>query len=154
MLTEYLQRRLDLKNGLREKDPRKEKKPIARQSEKAKAANNGRPRMSQRSEKMKGIISALRPLYDKFLADRPICEIRSEDCTGQATCVHHTEGRGVNQILDNSKWKACCSACNLWCETHHAEAEDKGMKVSRHKIKPLQRHRSNTPKISPLPNKK
>lgn len=135
MLTPYLQRRLDLKNGVREKDPPKEKKPIARQSEKAKVANNGRPTaMPKRSEKMKGIISALKPLYDKFLSTRPICEIRSSDCTGQATVVHHTEGRGVNQILDNSKWKASCTACNLWVETHHAEAEDKGLKKSRHKI--------------------
>lgn len=37
MLSEYLQRRLDLKNGVREKDPPKKIKPIARQSERAKA---------------------------------------------------------------------------------------------------------------------
>lgn len=38
MLSEYLQRRLDLKNGVREKDPPKARQPLRKQSEKAKAA--------------------------------------------------------------------------------------------------------------------
>lgn len=89
--------------------------------------------MPFRSEKMRGIISALRPLYDKFLAAHPDCEIRTEVCTGQAECVHHTEGRGVKVILDDSKWKASCSACNGEVENKDAEAKANGNKVSRHK---------------------
>jgi len=37
MLTNYMQRRQGLKNGTREPDPKKEKTPMRRQSEKAKA---------------------------------------------------------------------------------------------------------------------
>lgn len=85
----------------------------------------------QRSEKMKGVIAALKPLYDRFLASRPNCEIRSEACTGQSECVHHTEGRGIKVILDDSKWKAGCSACNNYVENKDAEAREKGNKKSR-----------------------
>src|SRR4051812_12252237 len=48
-----------------------------------------------RSEKMRGIIAALRPLYDAFMKDKEECEIKSPDCTGRAECVHHVEGRGI-----------------------------------------------------------
>lgn len=89
--------------------------------------------MPHRTEKMKGIISALRPLYDRFLKDKAECEIKGPTCTGQPTEVHHTKGRGVKVILDDTYWKASCSACNLQVERKDAEAREKGHKVSRHK---------------------
>lgn len=104
--------------------------------EKAKAKAR-EPRMTKpmphRTEKMKGIISALRPLYDRFLKNKTDCEIKSPACTGQATEVHHTKGRGVKVILDDAYWKASCSPCNLHVERKDAEAREKGHKVSRHK---------------------
>lgn len=86
----------------------------------------------QRSEKMKGVIAALKPLYDRFLSNHPDCEVRTEVCTGQSECIHHTQGRGIKVILDDSKWKASCSACNNHVENKDAEAREKGNKVSRH----------------------
>lgn len=84
-----------------------------------------------RSEKMRGVIAALRPLYDTFLKDKEDCEIVGPNCTGRAECVHHVEGRGIKVILDQSKWKASCSACNLHVEVKDAEARAKGHKTSR-----------------------
>lgn len=117
-----MQRRQGLKNGTREPDPKKVPKPIARVT---------KP-IPKRSEKMKGIISALRPLYDRFLKDHPDCEIGSEVCTGQATEVHHAEGRGVKVILDDAKWKAACHDCHMRLERKDQEAREKGNKVSKH----------------------
>lgn len=97
-----------------------------------KLAKSAKP-MPFRSEKMKGIISALRPLYDKFLADHPDCELRTDVCTGPAECIHHPEGRGVKVVLDTSKWKASCAACNHRVEVKDAEARENGHKTSRHK---------------------
>lgn len=105
----------------REKKAPKEKRPLQKAT---------KP-IAGRSEKMKGIISALRPLYDRFIKDRTECEIKSPACTGQPECVHHVEGRGVKVILDDSKWKACCSACNSWVERKDKEATEKGHKASR-----------------------
>lgn len=107
----------------REPRPKKEPKPL----------NKATTPIPKRSEKMKGIISALRPLYDRFLKDKTECDIKSPVCTGQPECVHHIEGRGVKVILDDSKWKACCSACNLYVERKDQEAREKGNKLSRHK---------------------
>ena len=86
----------------------------------------------RRSEKMRGVIAALRPLYDAFMKDREECEIKSPACTGRAECVHHVEGRGIKVILDQSKWKVCCCACNSHLEVKDGEAREKGHKKSRH----------------------
>lgn len=85
-----------------------------------------------RSEKMRGIIAALKPLYEAFLKDKAACEIGSPVCNGQPECVHHEEGRGVKVILDQTKWKASCTPCNGWVENNDAEAREKGHKKSRH----------------------
>lgn len=93
-------------------------------------ARGGKPK--GRSERMRGIIAALRPLYNAFMKDKEACEIISPACTGRAECVHHTEGRGIKVILDQSKWKAACCACNSYVEEKDAEAREKGHKKSRH----------------------
>lgn len=91
------------------------------------------PKKIGRSEKMKGIISALRPLYDAFLKDKEACEIKSPVCNGLPECIHHEEGRGIKVILDQSKWKVSCGPCNGWVENKDATAREKGHKKSRHK---------------------
>jgi hypothetical protein len=88
---------------------------------------------NKRSATQKHIIAELKRLYPLFLATRKRCEIQGPNCTGKATCAHHTEGRLPSVVLDTTKWKASCSACNLWCETHHADAAKKGMKKSKFK---------------------
>lgn len=85
-----------------------------------------------RSEKMRGIISALRPLYDAFLKDKEACEIKSPACTGHATVVHHTEGRAITKIMDQRTWMASCPSCNDWVEGNDGKARELGAKRSKH----------------------
>lgn len=119
----------NIKSGKDRTDREEAKKEKAKA--KAREPKFSKP-MPHRTEKMKGIISALRPLYDKFLKNKTECEIKSPACTGQVTEVHHTKGRGVKVILDDTYWKACCNACNLYVERKDAEAREKGFKISRH----------------------
>lgn len=84
-----------------------------------------------RSEKMRGVISALRPLYDKFLKSRPDCEIVSPVCTGEATEVHHIRGRSVNIVLDSAEWKSACSACHHFLHKNDKWARDNGFLKTR-----------------------
>ena len=85
------------------------------------------------SEKRKDINQALRTIYPSFLAKHPKCEIKSPECTKIATVIHHTKGRGPNEILDQTTWKSSCERCNGWIEENHAKAEEMGVKQSRHK---------------------
>jgi hypothetical protein len=85
-----------------------------------------------RSEKMRGVMAAIKPLYEDFLEKKPVCEINSPECTQTATCVHHVAGRGVAQIMNLKKWKASCDACNSYVEKHDEWARENGHKVSRH----------------------
>lgn len=84
------------------------------------------------SEHIKSVKAELKKMYPVFLAQRTKCEINSPNCTKKATCVHHTQGRGKNEVLNVGTWKASCEPCNLWCETNHAEAAAKGFKKRRH----------------------
>lgn len=84
-----------------------------------------------RSEKMRGIIAALRPLYDAFLKDKEECAIKSPVCTGRPTVVHHTEGRGITKIMDQQTWMASCPACNGFVEANDSWARDNEIKKSK-----------------------
>ena len=85
------------------------------------------------SEKRKNINQALKTIYPSVLAKHPKCEVKSPECTKIATVIHHTKGRGPNEILDQSTWMASCERCNGWVEENHAKAEEMGVKKSRHK---------------------
>lgn len=127
--------------------PREKKtpQPIAKESAKMKekkAAEKALPatgaktpwkQLPKRSEKMKGIMAAIKPLYKSFLKEKPYCEIRSPVCTSAATCVHHTAGRGMNHLMDTNTWEAACDACNLYVEENDKWAKENGHKYSRHK---------------------
>lgn len=115
---------------------KKEKKtpvPLARTKplEKSKTPIAKGKRPPFRSEKVKGVMAALGPLYVDFLEKKPVCEINSPECTQTATCVHHTAGRGVGQIMNIKGWRASCDACNYYVEKHDQWARDNGHKVSR-----------------------
>lgn len=96
-------------------------------------ADKFRKPIAKRSEKTKVAITELKKLYPVFLSTRTECEIKSPVCTKEATVVNHNKGRGPNEILDQSTWTACCTACNSYIESHHAWAEKRGFKISRHK---------------------
>jgi hypothetical protein len=130
----------------REKKVKAPRKAIAKVSEKKKAeiaAEGNKPRQplqrntqfkkgDGRSEKMRGVMAAIKPLYRDFLEKKPECEIQSPECTYEATCVHHTAGRSVNKIMDVKTWKASCDACNSYVEVHDDWARKRGFKVGRH----------------------
>lgn len=145
-MSQYLMKRRAIMLGLQAPDPKKEPKPIAKESEKMKAkkdaekkahlpAGAGTPwkQLPKRSEKMKGIMAAIKPLYKSFLKEKPLCEINSPICTAQSTCVHHTAGRGMNHLMDTNTWEASCDACNHYVEEHDDWAKENGHKISRHK---------------------
>jgi hypothetical protein len=89
--------------------------------------------LKKESPKMTVVKQELKKLYTIILSNRPVCEIKSPVCTKKATCCHHTQGRGKNEILDPKKMMASCDPCNSYVEQHHAWAEKKGFKISRHK---------------------
>lgn len=148
-MSDYLLKRRAISQGTREKDPPKEKKPLKQVSDKKKAQDLAdkeagiKPEkkfpkrgFAGRSEKMKGIMQAIIPLYRAFLEEHPDCEIRSPECTGPATAVHHTAGRSMAKIMDKKTWKGSCDHCNLYVEKNDQWARDNGFKVSRHQKQP------------------
>ena len=94
--------------------PKKVKKPI-----------------NKKSANKKAVDRELKKLVPIFLAQNPICQIQSPVCTREATCAHHTKGRGKVDVLDVKKMKASCSPCNLWVEENDKKARDLGHKVSK-----------------------
>ena len=82
--------------------------------------------------KQKSIIQALKTTYPSFLTKHPLCEIKAPGCTQIATVVHHIAGRGKNEVLDQTTWKASCIHCNQWIEENHAKAQLMGVKTPRH----------------------
>jgi hypothetical protein len=111
----YLEHRLALKNGtaLPKVKPAKE--------------------IKKESSKMTVVKQELKKLYTIFLAKRKKCEIKSPECTKEATCVHHVSGRLKDNLMNQNSWKAACQRCNGWVEDNHAKAEAMGMKKSKFK---------------------
>lgn len=89
--------------------------------------------VKKESDKMKDIKKGLKKIYPVFLAKHPHCEIKATGCTKQATVVHHKAGRGKDNILNVKSYVACCPSCNLWCETNHKEAAERGLKLTKFK---------------------
>ena len=89
-------------------------------------------KIKPRSKKMEKTVRDLKIAYGPFLEKNPICAIQSPECTFKATAVHHTRGRGVKEVLDQSTWLPCCSACNGYVEANDAWAREHGFKKSRH----------------------
>lgn len=85
-----------------------------------------------KTDDLKAIEKELNKLRKPFLKEHPTCEINSPHCTTKATEIHHMAGRGPNEVLDQTTWKACCANCNRYVETHHNWAKELGLKNSRH----------------------
>lgn len=88
----------------------------------------------KRSEKEKVTIAQLKKEYKQYLS-KPgnlKCKIKSPVCIKEATCVNHTNGRGIN-VLNQKDWEPCCPPCNDYIEAHHEWAAERGHKKQRHK---------------------
>ena len=129
-MSDYLKYRLGLKQGkILKEDKKKEPVPLKR----SKPLEKKTPlKKGGRSDKLRGIMAALGPLYEDFIEKKPMCEIQSPECTQAAETIHHTAGRGVKTIMNIKTWISSCSNCNLYVEKHDAWAREKGFKVSRH----------------------
>jgi hypothetical protein len=70
------------------------------------------------TDKRKEINKELKKLVPVILRRDPICKIQSPVCTRVSTVVNHTEGRGLDVILDADKMEGCCAPCNGYIESH------------------------------------
>lgn len=67
------------------------------------------------------------PLVTRLLAERPVCEIRSPVCTGNATTVHEVLKRSRGgSITDEANCVTACAPCNQWVEDNPREAHHLG----------------------------
>lgn len=66
-----------------------------------------------------------------YLQQNPLCQIKIENvCTIYSQGVHHIKGKkSIELLLDERFWMASCNACNLFLETHSAEAKNLGFKL-------------------------
>lgn len=92
--------------------------------------------IKKQSDKMKQAMKELAKLVKKKLAEHPECELKMPGCTGRAVTCHHSKGRVGKQLLNYKNLMASCSHCNLIAEQMDAEAREKGVKKSQHKIQP------------------
>ena len=113
--------------GIREKAPSEEKAA----SSKANKAKKDKKPLKKRGDKMKAVMAELKKLYPIFLRTHPRCEIQGPDCLGEATCIHHSEGRGLMQIKKQSSWIPSCGPCNNWVEKDDKKARALGLKKSK-----------------------
>lgn len=92
-------------------------------------------RIKQVGKKMAAVKRKLKKAYPPYLEKHPVCAIQLPGCTGVATCVNHTQGRGENEILNEATWEPSCSHCNGKIEQEHGWAEEHGHKKPRHQKK-------------------
>jgi hypothetical protein len=85
-------------------------------------------RVSTHQQKLNLAYTAQRKIY---LKRHPICEVRTEGCTGKATTVHHRKGRIGTLMLDEKYWLACCMECHNFIEIRPEWAKEKGFSLNR-----------------------
>lgn len=84
-----------------------------------------RTRLRHRSKKMEAIYEERRPLVERLLKERPVCEVA--DCARQSVDVHevHTRGRG-GSILDEANCMTVCRRCHRQITDNPAWAHENG----------------------------
>ena len=82
------------------------------------------------STKMQATMDEYSKKRKAYLALFSTCQATLVDCTGQATDVHHMEGRGENHNKINT-WLAVCRNCHRWIEENPADAKHLGFSRSR-----------------------
>lgn len=88
--------------------PKKEKKPIPKESKQRKIDN-----------------AKYRLLSKAFLIKYPKCQVKLKGCTIKAIEIHHDQGRGI-RLNDVSNFVAICRNC-------HNIVENKNMKIKPNK---------------------
>ncbi|GAC1414464.1 MAG: hypothetical protein NVSMB66_7540 [Candidatus Doudnabacteria bacterium] len=63
----------------------------------------------------------------KYLKEHPLCEMRP-GCKNLSTQIHHMKKRRTPDHRINPKWfRASCTGCNLWAESHPKQALELGI---------------------------
>jgi hypothetical protein len=109
-------------------------KGVSKPTQPAKPVKKARKPIKKQSDKMKLAMKELAKLVKKKLAEQPECELKMQGCEGRAVTCHHSKGRVGKQLLNYKNLMASCSHCNLIAEEKDAEAREKGIKKSQHKI--------------------
>lgn len=66
-----------------------------------------------------------------FLLKWGYCQAKLPGCRGEATDIHHPEGRMGDALLDQNNWLPVCRPCHTWIEEHPKEAKELGLSRSR-----------------------
>lgn len=141
----YLERRRDLKNGVKTNtDPGPGGKPVkteenpaaeAEPQERAANASKGAPKkvvkkkIKNASKKRAKQNRQYTPVKRKFLIDHPICQV--EGCEAPSTDIHHKAGRSGKQLLKVDDFMAVCRPHHNTFEDQDKAARQAGHKTTR-----------------------
>lgn len=103
---------------------KRNQKPIARKT-----------RPKKQSAKQVERMAKYYPIRDAFMSlpENQDCRIRVEGvCAGQATDVHHPEGREGELLFMVKKFIPTCRFCHDYIGTHDEWAREQGFVLSRH----------------------
>lgn len=82
--------------------------------------------LRKRSAKTTAIYKARRPLVERLLTERPVCEFPG--CSRGSVDVHEVLSRGRGgSILDEGNLRCLCRECHIWVTDHPREAEEIGL---------------------------
>lgn len=113
-MSEYLLARRARMMGTVPSAPPKEKKAIAKVSEKRKV--EGRE---------------YRKIVKEMLAENKFCQVNSPVCTKIAQGLDHIQKRTPANYLDRANLQRSCNACNQYKEEHPEWAEENGKSKSK-----------------------
>ena len=70
-------------------------------------------KVNKLSKSMEETLRDYKPLREQFLLENQYCQLRLNNCTIKAVCVHHKQGKATKELyLDTKKWMASCISCN------------------------------------------
>jgi hypothetical protein len=140
-MNNYLQHRLNLKNGIVSHgapvQPKIDDKTKAEdKGAKKAAASQGAKKASGKkikkvSKKRAAELREYKPIRRKFLADNPICGLKLPGCTGHASEVHHQAGREGKRLLDITDFIGACHNCHRIATDQSREAIAAGHSKTR-----------------------
>jgi hypothetical protein len=145
----YLERRRDLKNGVKtntdpgsggkpakaEENPALDLEPQERTARapkspgKKSASNKDRKKIKPASKKRAKQNRQYTPVKRKFLIDHPICQV--EGCEAPSTDIHHKAGRSGKQLLKVDDFLAVCRPHHNTFEDRDKAAREAGHKTTR-----------------------
>lgn len=81
------------------------------------------------SDKKQKELAVYRKLRDQYMKSHPMCEVRSDVCTGKSIDLHHKKPRAFH-LLDVDVYMATCRMCHMKIERDDAWARENGYKLN------------------------